>query len=340
MPSSSRMPHLSRRGLLAAGGVAGLGALISACGSDSGSGSGGSKGDAWSFTDGRSKKVSLDAVPERIVAYTGTAAALHDFGVRDKIVGVFGPTKQKNGKPDVVAGDLDISKLEIIGNAYGEFDIEKYAKTRPQLLITNMYVKNALWYVPDESKEKILKLAPAVAMTAAQVPMIEPIQQFAKLAESLGADLKAGSVVDAKARFEKASERLRKAAKSGIRVMAASGSADLLYVSDPSANADLKYFKDLGVNFVVPKKVSSQGFFEELSWENADKYKADLIILDNRTQSLQPPALKSKPSWGDLPAVKAGQVGEWMAEPRFSYAGAAPLVEELAEAIEKAKKVG
>ncbi|HWM40230.1 MAG TPA: ABC transporter substrate-binding protein, partial [Streptomyces sp.] len=46
------------------------------------------------------------------------------------------------------------------------------------------------------------------------------------------------------------------------------------------------------------------------------------------------------PSWSDLPAVKAGQVTMWDAEPRFSYAGAAPLLEQLAKAIEDAKKTG
>ncbi|WP_369204587.1 ABC transporter substrate-binding protein [Streptomyces sp. PU-14G] len=341
MPSPSSLPHLSRRGLLAAGGVAGLGALLAACGGEgSGSGSGGgSKGDGWSFTDGRGKKVSLDAVPERIVAYTGTAAALWDFGVRDKVVGVFGPTKKKNGDPDILAGDMDISKLSIIGNAFGEFDLEKYAKTRPQLLVSNMYVKGEFFYVPAESKDKIFKLAPQVAMNAAHVSMVEVIQQFGKLAESLGADLKSKANAEAKTRFEKAAERLRKAAKSGIRVMAAAGAPDLFYVSHPDANSDLTYFKELGVDLVTPKKLNKQGFFEELSWENADKYEADLIILDNRTQSLQPKALTSKPSWNDLPAVKAGQVAQWAAEPRFSYAGAAPLLEDLAEAIEKAKKV-
>ena len=342
MSRSPLSAPLSRRGVLAAGGALGLGSLLAACGSEgSGSGSGGGKDGAWSFTDDRGKKVSLKSSPERIVAYTGTAAALWDFGIRDQIAGVFGPTKLKNGKPDVIAGELDVDKLEIIGNAYGEFDIEKYAKTRPEVLITNMYVKDALWYVPDESKDKILKLAPAVAMQAAEVPMSTAIERFAKLAESLGADLKSKSVTEAKARFEKAAAALRKAAKSsgGVRVMAASATADLLYVSDPNANADLKYFKQLGVDFVVPKKVSKQGFYEELSWENADKYAADLIILDNRTQSLQPGALKSKASWSELPAVKAGQVAEWLTEPRFSYAGAAPLLEDLAKAVEKAKKV-
>lgn len=343
MPNSSAYTSLSRRGLLAAGGAAGLGALLTACGSEGGgSDSGSGKGGAWSFTDDRKKKISLDAAPKRIVAYVGTAAALHDFGAGDSVVGVFGPTKKKNGEPDVLAGDLNVKKLEIIGNAFGEFDIEKYAKVRPELLITNMYVKDALWYVPDESKAKILKLAPSLALKSAETSMLDTIKRYAELAGSLGADLKAKKVTDAKARFEKAAETLRKAAKSGggLKVMAASGAPDLMYVSDPSANADLRYFKELGVDLVVPEKLSKQGFFEELSWENADKYKADVIMLDNRTQALQPSALKSKPSWSDLPAVKAGQVTTWDAEPRFSYAGAAPLLEQLAKAIEDAKKTG
>jgi iron-desferrioxamine transport system substrate-binding protein len=342
MPHSSASPSLSRRGLLAAGGAVGLGALLTACGGDGGSKSGSGKGGgAWSFTDDRKKKISLDAPPERIVAYVGTAAALHDFGAGDAVVGVFGPTKKKNGEPDVLAGDLNVKKLEIIGNAFGEFDIEKYAKVRPDLLVTNMYVKDALWYVPEESKAKILKLAPSLALQTAETSMLDAIKRFAELAGSLGADLKAKRVTDAKDRFEKASEKLRKAAKAngGLKVMAASGAPDLMYVSDPSANADLRYFKELGVDLVVPKKISKQGFFEELSWENADKYKADLIMLDNRTQALQPSALKSKPTWSDLPAVKADQVTTWDAEPRFSYAGAAPLLEQLAKALEDAKKV-
>lgn len=160
MSRSSAFPRVSRRGLLAAGGAAGLGALLTACG-DGGSQSGSGKGGgSWSFTDDRKKKISLDSAPKRIVAYVGTAAALHDFGADDAIVGVFGPTKKKNGEPDVLAGDLNVKKLEVIGNAFGEFDIEKYAKVRPDLLVTNMYLDNALWYVPEESKSKILKLAP------------------------------------------------------------------------------------------------------------------------------------------------------------------------------------
>lgn len=340
--SSSRSTSLSRRGILAAGGAVGIGALLAACGG--GKGTGGANGadgkGSWSFTDDRRKKVTLAAGPRRIVAFTGTAAALHDFGIDDRIVGVFGPTELKNGKPDPQAGDLDIHKVTILGNAYNQFNVEKYASLRPDLLVTNMYEPGALWFVPDESKDKITALAKTVALTSSRTPLNKIIERYAELAQSLGADLRAKKVTDAKARFEKASEALRKAAKAHpVKVLACSGSPDLFYASNPGINADLMYYKSLGVDLIVPDHLDKGGYFESLSWENADKYRANVLLLDNRTATLQPKDLAAKPSWSKLPAVKAHQITPWSSEPRFSYAGAAPLIESLAKAIESARKV-
>ncbi|MDQ8707343.1 ABC transporter substrate-binding protein [Streptomyces sp. LHD-70] len=340
--SHSRAALLSRRGLLAAGGAVSLGALLTACGdkeAKGGSESGSGKKGPWSFKDDRGKTVKTDAVPTNIVAFTGTAAALYDYGI--KVKGVFGPTKGKGGKPDVQAGDMDISKLEILGNTWGQFSVEKYAALAPEVLITDMWLKDALWYVPDESKDKILKLAPSVALWAAETTMPKALQRRADLAESLGADLKAKKVTDAKARFEKAAERLRQAAKAKpeIKVLIGSGSADLFYVTLAETAADTRYFEELGVEFVKPK-VNAQGFFEELSWENVDKYDADIIMMDNRTSALQPADLdKSKPTWKKLPAVRAGQVIPRVTEPIYSYDKCAPILEDLAKAIEDAQKV-
>ncbi|MEW1909456.1 ABC transporter substrate-binding protein [Kitasatospora sp. NPDC085895] len=349
MPRSRTAAHLSRRGLLAAGGATALGAVLAACGSGGGSGSDGTSGSSakpagagpWSFTDDRKKEVTAKSAPKRVVAYTGTAAALVDFGLDEQIVGVFGETKTADGKADPTAGDLKVDKVQILGNVWGEFGVEKYAALRPELLVTHMYDPDALWYVPDESKDKILGLAPSVAITTARVPMTKPIERYAALAESLGADLKAKKVTDAKARFEKAAEELRQAAKAagGVKVMACSGSADIFYVSNPKVSTDLMYFAELGVDIVVPTKLEAGDYFEALSWENAGKFPADLILLDNRSTALQPKDLAAKPAWGRLPAVKAGQVTPWDAVPRFSYAGAAPLLENLAKAIRNARKV-
>ncbi|MEV5742978.1 ABC transporter substrate-binding protein [Microbispora rosea] len=333
----------SRRGFFAAGGAAVLTLALAACGSsDPAPSSAGQSAKSWSFTDDRKEAVTAAAVPSRVVAFTGTAAVLADYGLQQKVAGVFGETKRADGSPDPQAGDLDVNKVTILGNVWGEFNIEKYAALRPDLLVTHMYDPGALWYVPDESKDKIVKLAPTVAVSVARVPMTEPIERYAALAESLGADLGAPKVAEAKARFEAAAESVRKAVADnpGIKVLAASGSPDVLYVSNPEVNTDLMYFTQLGVDVVTPEKPGDGGYYENLSWENADKYDADLILLDNRSTALQPEDLTSKPSWGTLPAVKADQVIGWDPVPRFSYAGAAPILENLATAIRNAKKLG
>ncbi|GGO01131.1 ABC transporter substrate-binding protein [Microbispora bryophytorum] len=334
---------MSRRGLFAAGGAAVLTLALAACGSsDPAPSTAGQSAKSWSFTDDRKETVTAGAVPSRVVAFTGTAAVLADYGLQQKVVGVFGETKRADGSPEPQAGDLDVNKVTILGNVWGEFNIEKYAALRPDLLVTHMYDPGALWYVPDESKDKIVKLAPTVAVSVARVPMTEPIERYAALAESLGADLTAPKVAEAKARFEAAAESVRTAVADnpGIKVLAASGSPDVLYVSNPEVNTDLMYFTQLGVDVVKPEKPGDGGYYENLSWENADKYDADLILLDNRGTALQPKDLTSKPSWAKLPAVRAGQVVGWDPVPRFSYAGAAPILENLASAIRNAKKLG
>ena len=111
------------------------------------------------------------------------------------------------------------------------------------------------------------------------------------LAESLGADVKAAKIAAAKKRFEKAAARLRKAAKSkpDIKVLIGSASQDLFYVSARTSPR----------TWILPgprrelrraRRPTPRGFFEELSWENVDKYHADIIMMDNRTVAIQPAA--------------------------------------------------
>ncbi|MFJ3721137.1 ABC transporter substrate-binding protein [Streptomyces sp. NPDC090045] len=345
MPKS-RTSSLTRRGFIAAGGALGLVMALAACGggTDSAKGDGGKDNGAaasgpWTFKDDLGNDVSTKAKPKNIVAFTGTAAALYDYGIPVK--GVFGPTKTADGKPDVQAGSMDISKVKIIGNVYDEFNVEEYASLQPELLVTNSW-DGTYWYVPEASKDKILKLAPAAAIkVGGDVTLDKALERTADLAKSLGADMNAKTTVDAKARFEAAAAKVREATKAnpGVKVLVGSGSADLFYVSTPDTSADLKYFKQLGVEFVTPEKLDEGGFFESLSWENAGKYKADVVLLDNRTGTLQPEELKAKATWAELPAVKAGQITPRVTEPIFSYAKCAQLLEDLAKSIQNAKKV-
>ncbi|MDX3383538.1 ABC transporter substrate-binding protein [Streptomyces niveiscabiei] len=350
MPNA-RTTHLTRRGVLAAGGALGLGAVLAACGDDDAK-SGGSesadpgantaKSGPWTFKDDRGTTVKLDRIPSTIVAFTGVGAALYDYGIEVK--GVFGPTKTPAGKADVQAGGMDVSKVEILGNVWDEFNVEKYAALAPDVLISTMFdTAGTLWYVPEASKDKIAKLAPSVGISVYDRQLTAPLERMWELAGSLGADLTAAKATAAKKRFEDAATRLRAAAKAkpDIRVLAGSASAELFYVSGSNLSIDLEYFKALGVNFVEPPAATlkaSGGWFEPLSWENVDKYPADLILMDDRTSAIQPAAI-TKDTWKKLPAVKAGQVIARSPEPILSYDKCAPLLENLAAAIEKAKKV-
>ncbi|MFE1326280.1 ABC transporter substrate-binding protein [Streptomyces sp. NPDC058741] len=347
MPNASTA-RFSRRGILAAGGALGLGALVTACGGEDSQGGGSDATGAatsgpWSFKDDRGQTVELGKAPASIVAFTGVAAALYDYGISVK--GVFGPTRTPDGKPDVQAGDMDVSEVTVLGNAWDQFNVEKYATLAPDVLISTMFDDaGTLWYVPESSKDKIAKLAPSVGISVYDRQLTAPLQRMWELAESLGGDMESAKAAGAKKRFEEASERLRKAAKAnpGLTVMAGSASQELFYVSGTNLSVDLEYFKALGVNFVEPPekaKAEGGGWFESLSWENVDKYQADIIMMDDRTSAIQPADI-TEATWKKLPAVKAGQVIPRSAEPILSYDKCVPLVENLAKAIETAKKVG
>ncbi|WP_217208315.1 ABC transporter substrate-binding protein [Streptomyces sp. AC550_RSS872] len=346
--SNTRATHLTRRGILAAGGALGLGAVLAACGDDDAK-SGGSgeettaaKSGPWSFKDDRGTTVKLDKVPTKIVAFIGVAAALYDYGIEVK--GVFGPTRTQDGKADVQAGDMDVSKLTVFGNVWDQFNVEKYAAFAPEVLLSTTFDSaGTLWYVPEASKDKIAQLAPSAAISVYDRQLTQPLERMWALAESLGADLKADKAVQAKKGFEAAAERLRKAAKARpeIKVMAGSASQDIFYVSGTNLSIDLEYFKALGVNFVEPPESAKKeggGWFESLSWENVDKYPADIIMMDDRSSTIQPADI-TEATWKKLPAVKAGQVIARSPEPILSYDKCTPLLTSLAEAIEKAKKV-
>jgi iron complex transport system substrate-binding protein len=349
MPNA-RTTHLTRRGILAAGGAIGLGAVLAACGDDdaksdgSGKGTGAGASGPWSFKDDRGRTARAGEVPANIVAFVGVAAALHDYGVEVK--GVFGPTTTKDGKADVQAGDMDVTKVTVLGNEWGQFNIEKYAALAPDALISTMFDSaGTLWYVPEESKKKILAVgAPSVGISVYDRQMTEPLQRMLALAGSLGGDVTSDAVTKAKKRFEDAAAKLRAAVRAnpGIKVMAGSASQDLFYVSGSDLSVDLEYYKALGVTLIEPPakaKAEGGGWYEPLSWENVDKYQADIIMMDNRTSAIQPADI-TEATWKKLPAVKAGQVISRNPEPILSYDKCAPLLEDLATAVEKAKKVG
>ncbi|GAA3033710.1 ABC transporter substrate-binding protein [Streptosporangium longisporum] len=344
--SLSVMP---RRGFMAAG--LGLVFALAACGSGadtaspaaggspaaSGSAAASGAGSGpWTFTDDRGKKLQAPARPSRVVAQVGAAAALWDFGVRP--VAVFGPHRLTDGSKDPQVGDVDITKVESIGNVWDEFNVEKYISLQPDLLVSGMYDK-ALWYVPEKSAATIEQVAPTLGVRLNGRSAPEIIKKYGEVAASLGADLGAPLVTEAKAAFDAAAAALPSPATKKLKIMAIAGGPETMWVVNPDDHAGVRYLRELGLDVVVPDKVDEGGFWESLSWENADKYEADVILVDNRTQSMKIDEMKRKPTFAKLPAVTANQVYGWNSEERFSYKGFADLLQKLGADLSKAKEL-
>jgi iron complex transport system substrate-binding protein len=297
---------------------------------------------AWSFTDDRGITVSLPERPERIVAQVTAAASLWDYGIRP--VGVFGPQRRADGTPDPLAGDIDLDAVTSLGEAWGEFDLEQMIALHPDLLVSGWYGTyhgelTPLWYVPEEAAPVVHELTPSIGILMEDVSIAQTIDRFAELAAALGADLESPGIVADKERFDRAVADLKAAIaeKPGLTVLAMSGDADNYYVAHPAAAADLIFLHQLGLDIVVPES-DPEEYWDTLSWEQANKYPADVILQDNRPHALSREQLMAIPTWHDLPAVKAGQVIDWHLEPIYSYKGYAPVIEDLAASIREARE--
>ncbi|TDB82545.1 ABC transporter substrate-binding protein [Micromonospora sp. KC721] len=325
--------------LLAVGAAVAMTVLLGACAtgnptpSTAGAGSASSDGP-WSFTDDRGTKIDLPKRPTRIVAQSHPAAALYDFGI--KPVGVFGPQETSDGKPSPQIGNLDLTGVESVGTAFGEFQLEKLIALKPDLIVTVAYGP-MLWYIPDEVRAKVEKVAPIAVIQLMGVAVPDAVKRFGELSAALGADPNSPAIQQAKTGFEAAANALRTAvaAKPGLSVEVVSGTKENFFVADPEFHGDVKFLQQLGVRFVKPAK--PEAGFESLSWEEAGRYQADLVMEDARPEGgLDATQLATYPAWQNSPAVKANQVIDWQTETPFTYQRFTKVLTDTTAAVAKA----
>jgi iron complex transport system substrate-binding protein len=285
----------------------------------------------WSFTDDRGITITLPTRPERIIAQTTSAAILWDFGIRP--VGVFGPSRLPDGTNDFQAGEIDFDSVELLGD-YGTLDLEKMVELDADLYVDLTFGGDALWYLTEDELGQVEAIVPTLGISMQGISVLESINRFEELAASLGADLESPEVSAAKTEFEDAEEELKAAIaeKPGLSVLVVSPAVDTLYVASPDFMVDLHYFRDLGLDIVAPE---TDDFWELLSWEQANKYPADLILVDARNDQIVQ-EVEAVGTWESLPAVKADQLGPWYAGAPYSYARLAPMMVELAGIIREA----
>lgn len=289
--------------------------------------------ESWSYTGGDGKAVTLDKPPVRIIASQDAAAGLIPLGIRP--VGIYADSPVADAK---ALQGLDLTGIEIVGQAWSEVDIEKAAALKPDLIIAEWWEREPSWSGGQKLVAQLTQLAPVTGVAASD-SIVGMIADYETLAEDLGADLSKPEIADAKARFEASRDAFKAAvaAKPGLKTLAVYAANDALYVADPAGAAELLDLKSWGLDLISPEGVDDTGnnYFETLSWENADKYPADLILVDNRSASTMKAAL-AQPTWTLNPAAKAGQVADWPAYWLRNYAAFASELDKLTAAVEKA----
>ncbi|MEU9123494.1 ABC transporter substrate-binding protein [Streptomyces sp. NPDC048506] len=264
----------------------------------------------WSFTDDAGRTVRRDRRPRRIVAYTTAAAALWDYGIRP--VGVYGALRKQGGGKDVtVVGEVNLSRVAVVGGTWGRISVERMGKLHPDLVVDPL--QYGAPQIDRSSLELVEELAPLVSIEVYGAKVDTAARRYADLAAALGADFTAPELRRGQAAYAAARDRARRAIKGkpGLRVLFASADQDGIRISKAGCPS-LGDFESLGLDVVKP--TGGNRYMERLSWEVVDRYPADLILLDVRSSSLQPADLSSNGLWRSLPAVRAGQLGPWNPE--------------------------
>src|SRR5690606_30372285 len=227
---------------------------------------------------------------------------------------------------------------EIVGQTWSEVDIEKVAALQPDLIVGEWWDRNEAWSGGQDLTALLTPIAPITGIAATD-SIVGMIEDYEVLAERLGADLTQADIAADRANFDAARDAFKAAvaAKPGLTVLAVYAGSDALYVADPAGAAELLDLQSWGLDLVSPEGVDATGnnYFETVSWENADKYPADLILVDNRSASTLQIAL-AQHTWTLNPGAAAGQVTDWPAFWLRNYAAYAGELEKLTAAINAA----
>ena len=308
--------------------------VLAACGSSPENPGG---GDAWSFTSGDGETYTAEEVPTRVIAQGEAAAALLSFGIRPVGIYLNAPLSETRALEG-----FDLDGIEIIGETWGQIDVEKAAALRPDLIVS------AYWPVEEayggfeegveENAKKTAELAPVVGPTIGE-SVEDMLNGFETLAVSLGADVGAGEIARHKADFEAARKRFSAvtAAKPELTALAVSPTDELLYVAVPENSAELTDFAEWGLNVIVPDSPDPAfPYWENISWENADKYQPDVILMDDRTYDASLAIADRQATWKRIKAVQAGAITPWPAYWISTWAAYAEQLDQLSDAVEKA----
>jgi len=289
----------------------------------------------WSFTDGAGNTITLPNPPERIVAFSSSAAGLMQFGIEP--VGIF--TDESTSEKSYA--EFDLSGIEVVRTAWNELQAESLLAFDPDLIVTEYWPRTGDYSGGEDMdpEGRFGEIAPIVGVLQGD-SVLGLIEDYGALAEALGADLEAAGIEAQRTAFEEARAALTAAAeaKPGLKVMAAWADAESLYIAAPAGAAELRDFERWGLDMVDPDAPEGE-YWGVLSWENADTYPADILLLDDRFGTATREAVEAQPLSHIIPAVAAGQIGDWPAWWIRTYRAYTAELKELTALIESAEVV-
>lgn len=317
--------------------VAGLVATLalSACGSSDSSDDSGSKG--WSYQSASGETIELDHRPKRIIASASEAAGLIAYGIRP--VGIYYATP-----PETEPGlkGVDLTGIKVIGKTWGKIDAEAAAELRPDLIVADWWPAQKAYQGFEEGVDaaslKVAKLAPTIGASQ-QGSLQDVLEWYEGFAKSVGVDTDTEKYTQGKQEFEDAKADFQAAvkAKPGVSALAVSPGDDLLYVAVPKYSTSLTDLKSWGLDVVDPDSPKKDfPYWEYLSWEKADKYQADFLMLDDRGYDDTIAKGERQPTWNKIKAAKAKAYTPWPGFWIHTYADYAASLEVLTKAVNDA----
>lgn len=317
-----------------------LAAVVAAAGCSAGATTAGAVAEegGWTFTDDLGTTVELPEAPARIAGLNDVVASLWNYGIEP--VAAFGQTSAED---DVAFEGKDLTDLAIVGESYGQIDLERLAAADPDLVVTSVYPTDSSGTIDQtqplygfesiEQQEQVAQIAPIVAI-AYRGSAADVIVRTVELAEALGGDTEI--IEAARADFDRASAALSEAAASGVTVLPVYATpSDGWWMNKASDDPSLHLYQDLGVRFVDP---GGDGYFwESVGWEEVPDHPSDVILYSLRF-SMTPEEIAAQPTAALLPAVQAGQLYPWKYI-GMDYVAQAAYMSELAGWLSEARKV-
>ena len=296
----------------------------------------------WSYTDVLGNTISLPERPKRIAAVLNVAAALWELGIH--ATAVFDWTSSAFPDGDHIAwGEIDVEAIANVGNIDGFIEPEALIESQPDIILTMRYTNTddtELGGIEAGMLETLSAIAPVAVVIQVDPTDIE-LGRIGELARSLGADLDAPEIVEARTNFEAkiAEFQTTTADHAELSVIFASFDPAELYIAGPDGIGELTFMADNGLVFANADQPAAGDYWETLSVEQALKYPADIAYVDVYSTLKSIEDLLAHPSYGAMPSIAAGQLGNWLRDSPLTYTALTNFLEEVLIPIRAAEKV-